>query len=144
MRLTAANRTLSKRVLDSLSHVPRSVIVLSGDHELFEHLRAALARDRRFFDAGESLHCDGMAAPLSNIYPVRNDPVDWEHWTTAVSDMPDPRTMSALIFECRSPEWIAEVGQLMALSTTAPVWFVDVADTAWPADQVDPRRLTLA
>ena len=29
------------------------------------------------------------------------------------SQMPDPRTMSTLIFECGSPEWIAEVGTLL-------------------------------
>lgn len=124
--------------------MPRSVIVLSGDPDLFESLRAAVRGDSRFIDAGDALHCDGSASPLSNIYPVQNDPVDWDDWDDAAGGMPGPRTMSALIFECRSAEWVAEVGRLMADRLDAPTWFVDSAGVAWPVDQVDPNEVALA
>lgn len=123
--------------------MPRSVIVLSGDPNLFESLRTAVRGDSRFIDAGDALHCDGSMSPLSNIYPVQNDPVDWDDWE-APDGMPDPRTMSALIFESRSAEWVAEVGRLMAEHLDAPTWFVDSSDKAWPADQVDPNQVALA
>jgi hypothetical protein len=119
------------------------VIVLSSDPDLFDCVRAAVRSDSRFIDVGDALHCDGSASPLSNIYPVQNDPIDWEDWDAAAG-MPDPCTMSALIFESRSAEWVAEVGKLIAAHLDAPTWFIDSTGAAWPADQVDPDRVALA
>jgi hypothetical protein len=83
-------------------------------------------------------------APLTNIYPVRMEPAEWATWDSEVGAMPDPRVSSQLIFESRSPEWVAEVGRLLAEGFAEPLWFVDSSDTAWPADQVDPARVALA
>jgi hypothetical protein len=124
--------------------MPRSVIVVSSDLNLFESARAVLRADDRFTDAGDYLHCDGSVAPLTNIYPVEMTSADWEGWEPGGSDMPDPKSMSAVVFECRSPEWVAEVGSLLAQGLEMPVWFVDSADCAWPADRVDPDRIALA
>lgn len=121
--------------------MPRSVVVLSSDPDLFDHLRTAFQTDDRFIDAGDTLHC---TSPLTNIYPVQNDPVEWSDWNVAAVEMPDPRTMTALIFECRSSEWVAEVGRLMSQALDSPAWFVDAANVAWPTDQVDPLRIELA
>jgi hypothetical protein len=124
--------------------VPRSVIVLSSDPDLFDNVRAVLGSDPRFIVAGDTVHCDGSVAPLTNIYPVETELAEWADWDATVGEMPDPRTSSLLIFESRSPEWVAEVGRLLAQGLAAPVWFVDSADTAWPAGQVDAARVRLA
>ena len=116
---------------------------MSNDPDLFDHVRASLRADSRFIDAGDTLHCDSSVAPLTNIYPTEVIPAEWEDWGSA-SDLPDPRTMTLLIFECRSPEWVAEVGELLAKELEAPVWFLDSIGTAWPAGQVDPARVVLA
>lgn len=89
------------------------------------------------------MHCDGSAAPLTNIYPVEMLPTEWEGWDASDSELHDPRGMSTLLFECRSPAWVAEVGRLLAERLDAPVWFVDSADTAWPSGRVDPDRILL-
>lgn len=49
--------------------MPRHVIVLSGDAALFANVRAALSDDVRFDCTGDTVHCDGEGAPLTNIYP---------------------------------------------------------------------------
>jgi hypothetical protein len=123
--------------------MPRSVIVLSSDPDLFENVRRLLGSDPRFIDAGDTLHSDGSVAPLTNIYPVETDAVEWDGWDAA-SDVPDPRTSSLLIFESRSPDWVAEVGGLLAQGLSAPVWIVDSADRVWAAGQIDPARVVLA
>lgn len=120
------------------------MIVLSSDPDLFDNVRALLGSDPRFIDAGDTVHCDGSVSPLTNIYPVETDTVEWEDWDVATSEMPDPRTSSLLIFESQSPEWIAEVGRALAQGLTAPVWIVDSADAIWPADQIDAARVALA
>lgn len=118
--------------------------VVSSDPDLFDSVRTALRTDPRFIGLDDLLHCDGSAAPLTNIYRVDMDPAEWEVWDSNGRNTPDPRAMSALIFECRSPEWIAEVGRLLANRLAEPVWFVDSTDTAWPAGDVDPDRVALA
>ena len=124
--------------------MPRSVIILSSDPDLFANVRAALRSDARFIDAGDTLHCDGSLSPLANIYSVETNPVEWDEWACGAIDMPDPRNMSQLLFECRSPAWVAEVGRLLANGLSAPVWIVDSADTPWPANEIDPARIVLA
>lgn len=124
--------------------MPRSVLILSADSNLFGNVRAALLPDARFIDAGDAVHCDGSSAPITDIYPVRMDPDDWEDWHTETAEMPDPRTMSVRIFETRSPEWLAEVGTILARGLSAPVWFVDSGDRAWPADQIVLSQFALA
>jgi hypothetical protein len=46
------------------------VIVLGGNGDLFSDVRRTLLADSRFIDAGDTIHCDGAAAPLTNIYAV--------------------------------------------------------------------------
>jgi hypothetical protein len=118
------------------------VIVLGGNGDLFSDVRRTLLADSRFIDAGDTIHCDGAAAPLTNIYAVEMNPVEWEGWDST-GGMPDPRAMSTLMFECRSPAWVSEVGKILARGIDAPIWFVDSADTVWPADQIDAERVAL-
>ncbi len=58
--------------------MPQSVIVVGGDPNLFERVRAMLSTDGRSVDAGDVLHCDGSLTPLKNIYPVVMTPSDWD------------------------------------------------------------------
>jgi hypothetical protein len=120
------------------------VIVVSEDPNLFDSVRSTLRPDVRFIDADNGVHCDGSVAPRTKIYPVKMTPAEWAGWESGDSQMPDPRLLSALIFECQSPTWIAEVGTFLAESLDTSVWFVDSADVAWPADQVDPGRIALS
>lgn len=118
-------------------------MILSSDPSLFANVRRLLGSDPRFIDTGVELHCDGSAAPLTNIFPVETASVSWDNWDDSKPDLPDPRTSSVLILESRSPEWIAEVGRALAEGLDASVWVVDSADTIWPADGVDPAQLVL-
>jgi len=118
-------------------------IIVSVDPDLWANVRTALMADSRFIDAGDTLHCDGSAAPLTNIYPVEMTPSDWDAWDPDAVQMPDPRTMSALLFECRSSAWVGEVGRLLAQALETPIWIVDSDDAIWPAGQVDPDRIRL-
>jgi hypothetical protein len=120
------------------------VIVVSEDLNLFDSVRATLRSDSRFIDTETGVHCDGSIAPLTNIYPVEMTHAEWDGWESGDSQMPDPTSMSALIFECRSPAWVAEVGMILAQGLETSVWFVDSASTAWPADRIDPDRIALA
>jgi hypothetical protein len=120
--------------------VPRSVIVVSDDPNLYDSVRAVLRADSRFIDAEDGVHCDGSVVPLTNIYPVEMAPAEWDGWGSGAR----PKSMSTLIFECRSATWVAEVGTLLAQGLKTPIWFVDSASTAWPADRVDPDRIALA
>lgn len=124
--------------------MPRSVLVLSAESDLFRAVREAFTNDARFVVAGDTLHCDGTVAPLTNIYPVEPVAAEWDDWQTDDESMPDPSTMSQLIFECGSPEWVAEVGRLIAAEVAEPVWFLDSRDIAWSAGRVDPSRVSLA
>jgi hypothetical protein len=118
-------------------------MVLSQNPNLFDSVRAVLRSDSRFIYADEGVHCDGSIVPLTNIYPIEMAPAEWDGWELTDTEMPDPRSMSVLVFECRSAEWIAEVGTLLARGLETRVWFVDSADTAWPAEQVDPQQISL-
>ncbi len=120
------------------------MIVVSDDPNLFHSVRAAFGSDIRFVNNDDGVHCDGSVAPLTNIYPVEMTPAEWDGWELGDSQMPHPKSLSALIFECQSPTWVAEVGTLLAQGLDRPVWFVDAADMAWPADSVDPGRIALA
>jgi hypothetical protein len=118
------------------------VIVLGSNADLFGDVRRTLLADSRFIDVGDTLHCDGAAAPLTNIYAVDMSPAEWEGWDST-GEMPDPRTMSTLLLECRSPAWVAEVGEILARGLDAPLWFVDSADTVWTAGRIDAERVAL-
>ncbi|MFC5266846.1 hypothetical protein ACFPJ1_32420 [Kribbella qitaiheensis] len=118
------------------------MIVLGSNADLFGDVRRALLADSRFIAAGDTIHCDGAAAPLTNIYAVDMNPAEWEGWDST-GGIPDPRTMSTLMLECRSPAWVAEVGEILTRGLEAPIWFVDSADTVWPADQIDAERVAL-
>ena len=120
------------------------MLVLSSEPDLLSAAKRIGADDPRFLVTGDSLHCDGTGAPLTNIYPVEPVLAEWDGWEAPATDMPDPRTMSQLIFECRSPEWVAEVGGLLAEGIAAPVWFLDAAGVPWSAGEVDPSRVVLA
>lgn len=119
------------------------MIVLSTNAELFDDVRRSLLADRRFVDGGDVIHCDGVVAPLTNIYAADVSPVEWESMDVP-SGMPDPRSMTTLILECRSPEWVAEIGRLLARDLGEGIWFVDAADNVWPADRVEPTQVALA
>lgn len=117
---------------------------MSDDPNLFRSVVAVLGSDDRFTVVGDDLHCDGLAAPLTNIYPIENLESDWEDWQPGNSGMRNPARMSSLIFETRSPAWVAEVGLLLAQGLKAQTWFVDSVGVAWPAGEVDPGRISLA
>jgi hypothetical protein len=123
--------------------VPRAVIVVSRDPNLFEHVQDVLRPDPRFI-ISDGIHCDGSVVPLTNIYPIAMAALEWDDWEADGDRMPDPRTMSTLIFETGSSTWVAEVGKLLAGGLEALVWFVDSSGTAWPADLVDPDRIALS
>lgn len=120
------------------------MIILSEDPNVFDNVRATLRSDGRFTETDGELRCDGSLAPLTNIYTVEIPPAEWDGWHSGDSQIPDPNSMAALIFETRSSAWIAEVGILLARRADKPLWFVDSEDTVWPADQVDPDRIALA
>lgn len=106
---------------------------------------SALVPDGRFTFVGDDLlHCDGSGAPLTNIYPVEKSEVGWAGWQKIQDGMPPPAQMTSLIFETSSPEWVAEVGLLLAAASEASMWFVDSKDIAWPVGEVDPNRIALA
>ena len=120
----------------------RYVIVLGSNADLVGDVRRTLLGDSRFIDAGDTIHCDGVAAPRTNIYAVDMNSAEWEGWDSP-GGMPDPRTMSTLTLECRSPVGWQRVGEILARGIDAPIWFVDSADTVWPAGQIDPERVAL-
>ena len=116
---------------------------MSNDPCFYENVRAALLLDSRFVDDDAGLHCDGSASPLTNIYAVPTQQPEWDNWSP-VRAMPDPREMSHLIVETQSPEWLAEIGRLLAAAIAVPVWIVDSADATFLADQLDPEQLNLS
>jgi len=118
---------------------------MSDDPNLFRSVVSALSGDARFMVVGDDLlHRDGSAAPLTNIYSVENPEAQWEGWRPGDSGMLNPAQMSSLILETRSPEWVAEVGLLLAQALEAQAWFVDSADVAWPVGEVNPGQIALA
>lgn len=120
------------------------MIVVSDDPNLFDTVRAILRPDSRFIDTEDEVHCDGSVVPFMNIFPVEMTPAEWAGWKSENGQVPDPRSMSTLIFECQSPVWVAEVGTLLGQGMETPVLFVDAVSTLWPADQVDPERIALS
>lgn len=66
---------------------------MSADPNLYETIRTTLTADCRFVDAGDGLHCDGSAAPLTNIYPVEPAPGDWEGWDARAGEISDPQAL---------------------------------------------------
>ncbi|WP_134738782.1 hypothetical protein [Nocardioides sp. 503] len=124
--------------------MPRSVIVLGSDPDLFERVRTALREDSRFVDVGDGIHCDGVKAPLTNIYPILTSQAEWTDWDVDATGITEPHRMSNLIFECSSAAWVAEAGRLLTRSLEAPLWFVDAAERAWPAERVDLALLRLS
>jgi hypothetical protein len=123
--------------------VSRYAILVANDPNLFDNVRGSLLRDGRFIDAGDVIHCDGSAAPLTNIYPVEMTAADWAGWKSDRNPSPDVQTASTLLFECGSPSWVAEVSKLIAEDLTVPIWLVDSADNIWPAADVEPQLITL-
>ncbi len=121
----------------------RYAILVANDPDLFDNVRGTLLRDERFIDAGDVIHCDGSAAPLTNIYPVEMTAADWAGWSPGGNLRADVGTASTLLFECRSASWVAEVSRLLSEDLAVPIWVVDSADKVWPAASVDPERITL-
>lgn len=58
--------------------------------------------------------------------------------------VPDLTQLDALMIECRSGAAVARLGRTLAASLQCEVWFVDAAERAHPANEVDPNRLTLS
>lgn len=121
----------------------RSAILVGSDPNLFDKVRGTLLRDSRFIDSGDMIHCDGAAAPLTNIYPIEMTAADWARWNSSGKSEPDVPVASTLLFECRSRSWVAEVSKLLAEDLAVPIWVVDAADNMWPAASVDPELITL-
>lgn len=125
--------------------MPRSVVVLSEDANLFRSVASVLESDGRFAVAGDDLlHCDGSTAPLTNIYPAENVDVGWEDWQAGDSGLSNSEQMTSLVFETRSSAWVAEVGLLLARGLGTEAWFVDSADVVWPVGDVDSDQIALA
>ncbi|GAB4062541.1 hypothetical protein GCM10028777_02620 [Angustibacter speluncae] len=123
--------------------VPASVLVLSLDPALYANVRATLQSDGRFVSTDQEIHCSPPLAPLTNIYPAALPAEEWDGWAAQRSPMPDPRSMSVLILECRDAHWVAEIGALLDRGLAATVWFVDARDRAWSAGDVDAVQLAL-
>ncbi|MBO0822457.1 MAG: hypothetical protein J2P27_01205 [Actinobacteria bacterium] len=121
----------------------RYAILVANDPDLFDNVRGTLLRDGSFIDPGDMIHCDGSAAPLTNIYPVEMTAADWAGWSSGGHPSPEVETASTLLFECRSPAWVAEVSRMLSEDLAVPIWVVDSADNVWPADGVDSEQLTL-
>lgn len=125
--------------------MPQSVIILSDDPSLFSHVAAVLRSDSRFHVVGDDLmHCDGSAAPLTNIYPIETSAAEWEDWRPTENGPQNPGQMSSPVLETRVPAWVAEVGLLLARGLETPAWFVDAREVAWPVGGVDPHQIALA
>ena len=116
---------------------------MSDDPNLFHSVVSGHGSDSRFIVAAREPHCDGSAAPLTNIYQSETADDDWADWSPGDSGMVNPTADVVLIFETRSPAWVAEVGALLARGLKSPAWFVDSADFAWPVGAVDPDRMAL-
>ncbi|THV42045.1 hypothetical protein [Glycomyces buryatensis] len=122
------------------------LLVVSNDPELFGKARRALAGDGRFRVSADLIHCDGTDAPLTNLYAVEVASAEWEDWSPtggAAAAVPAPPFAANLLLECRSPEWAAEVGRLIAATVDEAVWLIDSADVVWPAGEVEASRLAL-
>lgn len=52
--------------------------------------------------------------------------------------------MSKVLVECRSADWITEMGALLADGLSTPAWFIDTAEVAWPVGRVDAARGVLS
>ena len=87
-------------------------MLLSTDPDFFDHVRSVSRNEDRFVDTVGNVHCDGSVAPLTNINPVIMDHEEWSGGAGHESTVPDPRTMPTLLFDCRPPEWVDEVGAL--------------------------------
>jgi len=122
--------------------VPKYVLLLSSDPFLFSSVRTVLLLDPRFVDGADIVHCDGTIAPLTNIYAIENGMTEWQNCTHDPR-LPDPSTKSMLIFECRSPTWVAEVCGLLAAAFELPLWVVDSDEKVWPAVEVDANAIIL-
>lgn len=120
----------------------RSVIIASDDPSLMDAVRRVLLRDELCGEAGDGVVYHGDGVPHALIYPLTLAPEEWEGWPTDSPETPDPRTLTTLMLECGSAEWIAHIGAVIAGEVEAPVWIID-DDTAWDAGRVDPARLTL-
>jgi hypothetical protein len=142
-RTGVAILAIGVRRLGSLRFLSRYAILVANDPDLFDKVRGTLLRDGRFIDAGDMIHCDGSAVPLTNIYPIEMTAADWAGWSSGGNPSPDLGTASTLLFECRSPSWVAEVGKLLAEDLAVSIWLVDSADNVWPAAGVDPEQITL-
>lgn len=124
--------------------MPRSVLIVSADPAPFEDVRTVLSADARFTVTADLVHCDGSAAPLTNMYAIEASPAEWADWESQVEEAPDPGSSSLLVFETWSPSWVAEVGQLLANGLGAPAWFIDSADTLWTVGDVDAAQVALS
>ncbi len=122
------------------------MILIADDLHLFQGVRDVLVADVRFQDKVDEVHCDGVSAPLTNIYPMEMADEEWADWVGSASEgsVPDPLPMSYVMIESRSAEWIAQIGALLAKGLATPAWFVDTADVAWPVGRVDPLRIRLS
>jgi hypothetical protein len=58
-------------------------------------------------------------------------------------DAPDMDAVTGCPFECRWPEYVAEIAGAVARASDAPTWLLDGNGVIWDARRVDPTALTL-
>lgn len=85
---------------------------------------------------------------LFTMYESLSARTDWalDEGPFTVADgvqLPDMGAVIGCDFECRSPDYVAEIARAIALANNAPTWLLDSDDVVWDARHVDPSAVTL-
>ncbi|XVV16631.1 hypothetical protein ACQP2X_20345 [Actinoplanes sp. CA-131856] len=122
--------------------------MISNDPRLAEQMTTALARrGARSSPDGVSQLQDDQGRFFTFFGPVEpSQRWDWQDGHDQVEGGgpgPDLATATACWVECRWEGWFADLFRSMAAELPGPAWVLDNNDVLWPADEIDPARISL-
>jgi len=126
----------------------KGAFLISNDPRLAEETTTALAkRGARSSPDGVSQLRDDQGR-LFTFYGQVEPSQRWEwqdgpHHVEGDGVGPDLATATACWAECRWEGWLADLFRALAPELSAPAWVLDNNDVLWPADDIDPARISL-
>ena len=126
----------------------KGAFLISNDPRLAEEMRSALAK------RGAQSSPDGVGqlqddqgrlftffgqVQASNAWEWQDGP----HHVEGEGTGPDLATATACWVECRWEGWFADLFEALAPELSAPAWVLDNNHVLWPADEIDPARISL-
>lgn len=130
----------------------RGGFIISNDRGLFERSAGALvalgASISSEPEGGQVVQFRDPAGRLFTMFEVVPVGTEWEviegpFVAASGVESPNMQLVHASSFECRWPDLVVKLANVIARTGEAPTWVLDGDGVIWDAEAIDPQRIRL-